>query len=147
MITSMNGWSQVVTGVEFNCAAAMQDTHHIPHIIYQTLPPSKRRTSQPHGIWTWFLRSSSKCAIITQWIPPVHNSSQYQQFSDCRRYGARNNESRLIVLISICKKSRILLDWFQSLDWSAGCRCPLESTWRVHSTDWAFPSTTRAATP
>jgi len=35
MITStvMNGRSQVVTGVEFNCALAMQGIHRILHLM------------------------------------------------------------------------------------------------------------------
>jgi len=29
----MNGWSQVITGVESNRVAAMQGSHHVLHII------------------------------------------------------------------------------------------------------------------
>jgi len=30
---SMNGWSQVITGVKFNCTAATQDAYNIIHLI------------------------------------------------------------------------------------------------------------------
>jgi len=43
---NMNGWSQVITGVEFNCSAAMQGTHHVIYISFNKCPlPSEWRTS------------------------------------------------------------------------------------------------------
>ena len=33
---TMNRWSQVITGVEFNCIAATQGAHHVIHLIYAT---------------------------------------------------------------------------------------------------------------
>jgi len=35
----MNGCSQVVTGVEFNCTAATHRAHHIIHLILPMLLP------------------------------------------------------------------------------------------------------------
>jgi len=29
----MNGWSQVITEVKFNCTAVIQDAHHVIHLI------------------------------------------------------------------------------------------------------------------
>ena len=46
---SMNEWSQVITVVKFNCRAATQGSHHHIHVIYPTLSPNERRTSQPYG--------------------------------------------------------------------------------------------------
>jgi len=46
----MNPQSQVITGVEINCAAAMQGIHHVLVLIQQILPPSKRRTGQPYWL-------------------------------------------------------------------------------------------------
>jgi len=40
-IHSVNGWSQVITGVEFNCLAAMKGAHHLLLLIL----------SKPSGEW------------------------------------------------------------------------------------------------
>jgi len=32
-IVFMNGWSQAIAGVEFNCTGATQDAHHVIHLI------------------------------------------------------------------------------------------------------------------
>jgi len=60
---------QVITGVEFNCMAAMQGTHHIVYLIEPTLSSSERRTSQPYrGYGTRTLVASTQ----RQCYPPLY---------------------------------------------------------------------------
>jgi len=47
---SLNGWSQVITQVEFSSTAATQGTNHVIHLILPTPPNSERRTSPHNGI-------------------------------------------------------------------------------------------------
>ena len=70
----MNGWSQVTTGVKFNCTTATQGAHHVIHLILSTLPSSGRRTGQPYrgcGIWTQFLRTACQCVARHSTDPPL----------------------------------------------------------------------------
>ena len=44
MITSsMNGWSHVIIGVEFNCIATKHCAHHVINLILPKPPLSERR--------------------------------------------------------------------------------------------------------
>jgi len=38
---NVNGRSQIITEVEFNCTAAMQGSHHVKNLIQPTPPPSQ----------------------------------------------------------------------------------------------------------
>jgi len=64
---SMNGWSKVITGVKFNCIAAMQGANHVKHLILP-MPPSEKRTSQPYEAYE-----------IQTRLPRVYGPTRYQK--------------------------------------------------------------------
>jgi len=61
---SMSGWSQAITGVEFNCTAATQVARYIIHLNFTNAGANERRTSQPYGVYgirTRFLWTPRRC--------------------------------------------------------------------------------------
>src|SRR6218665_2422689 len=64
----MNGWSQVITEVEFNCMAATQGAHHVIILFCQHCRLEKEGlvnlTALLFGVYwirTWFLLATRRC--------------------------------------------------------------------------------------